>query len=111
MFGNLREMWHQASTEARLGLAIGALLIVAALVYFSSSVLRPEYQTLFSDLDPQDAATVTAELDKMKVPYRVAGDGTSVQVEKSQVHPLRLKLLGKSGALRGGVGFEIFNNT
>src|SRR5215213_8121667 len=97
MFSNVREMWEQASTEARLGLAIGALLIVAALVYFSSSVLRAEYQTLFSNLDAQDAAAVTAELDKMKVPYRVAGDGTTIEVEKAQVHALRLKLLGKSG--------------
>src|SRR5438270_13470448 len=111
MFTNLREMWQQASTEARLGLATGLLLILVVIIYFSLSVLRPEYQTLFSDLDPQDAASVTTELDKMKVPYRVAGDGTTIQVDKSQVHALRLKLLGKSGTLRGGVGFEIFNNT
>ena len=59
MFSNIREMWQQASAEARLGLAIGAFLIVAALVYFSSSVMRAEYQTLFSDLDAQDAVLVS----------------------------------------------------
>src|SRR6185369_2636811 len=47
----------------------------------------------------------------MKVPYRLGPDGTSIMVDKSQVHALRLKLLGKGGALRGSVGFEIFNTT
>src|ERR1051326_1619773 len=111
MFRNLREMWQQASAEARLGLVTGAVLILAILVYFSVSVLRPEYQTLFANLDPQDAAAMTSELDKMKVPYRVDNDGTTILVDKSQVHSLRLKLLSKSGAMRSGVGFEIFNNT
>jgi flagellar M-ring protein FliF len=108
MFQNLRDMWQQASSGARLALVAGALLILAIVVYFGVSVLRPEYQTLFADLDPQDAATMVSELDKMKVPYRLGADGTSIQVDKSQVHALRLKLLGKSGTLRGGVGFKIF---
>jgi len=112
MFQNLREMWDEAGAGARLGLATGVLLILAIVVWLSISVLRPEYQTLFSDLDPQDASAMVAELDKMKVPYRLNADGTAIMVDKSQVHALRLKLLGKSGGpLRGGVGFEIFNNT
>ncbi len=112
MFENLRDMWRDAGSGARLGLATGVLLILAIVVYFGSTVLRPEYQTLFSDLDPADAGNLVAELDKLKVPYRLAADGTTIQVDKSQVHALRLKLLSKSGgSLRGGVGFEIFNNT
>src|SRR5258708_960689 len=111
MFANLREMWDEAGTGARLGLATGVLLILALVAWFSFNVLSPEYQTLFSDLDPQDASTMVAELEKMKVPYRLAADGTAIMVDKSQVHALRLKLLGKGGTLRGGVGFEIFNNT
>src|SRR6187549_3847526 len=113
MFQNLREMWDEAGAGARLGLATGVLLILALVAWFSLSVLTPEYQTLFSELDPQDASTMVAELDKMKVPYRLGADGTTIMVDKSQVHALRLKLLaGKGGTtLRGGVGFEIFNNT
>src|SRR5262249_51636316 len=43
--------------------------------------------------------------------YRLENDGTTILVDKSQVHALRLKLLGKSGTLKSAVGFEIFNNT
>ena len=66
---------------------------------------------LFSGLEPQDAATIVAELDKLKVPYRLGADETTVLVEESQVHATRLKLMGKGVNLRGGVGFEIFNTT
>src|SRR4051812_14087824 len=97
MFGNLREMWDEAGAGARMGLVTGVLLILALVVWFSLNVLRPEYQTLFADLDPQDASSMVAELDKMKVPYRLNADGTAIMVDKSQVHALRLKLLGKSG--------------
>ena len=111
MLENLRTMWAQAGALARAGLVGGALLIVAATIWFASSALRTDYQTLFAELDPQDAATMVAELEKLKVPYRLGADGTTIQVDRSQVHALRLKLLGRGGGLRGGVGLEIFNNT
>lgn len=111
MFDNLREIWERQTASAKALLALGTLLILAALLYLSYSVLKPDYQVLFSDLDPQDAATIVAELDKMKVPYRLGADETAILVDANQVHSTRLKLMGKGVNLRGGVGFEIFNNT
>lgn len=111
MFDDLREFWHRQGAPARAGFTLGLLLIVAALVYFSWSVLKRDDQVLFSGLDPQDAAAIVAELDKMKVPYRLGADETTILVDSSQVHATRLKLMGKGVNLRGGVGFEIFNNT
>jgi len=111
MFENLREIWRRSSAAARAGLAFGVALIVAAVIVLSWGTLRPDYQVLFSGLEPQDAASIVAELDKMKVPYRLGADETSILVNASQVHATRLKLMGKGVTLRGGVGFEIFNTT
>jgi len=111
MFDNLRELWERQTASAKALLTLGTLLILAVLIYLSYLVLRPNYQVLFSGLDPQDAATIVAELDKMKVAYRLGGDETSILVDANQVHSTRLKLMGKGVNLRGGVGFEIFNNT
>jgi len=111
MLENLRTMWAQAGAVARAGLVAGVLAIVVATIWFAASVMRADWQTLFADLDPQDAATMVAELEKMKVPYRLGADGTTIQVDRAQVHALRLKLLGRGGGLRGGVGLEIFNDT
>src|SRR5690349_14981537 len=112
MFEGMRRRWVETGRPARTGLVVGVLAIVLLVGAALYAVWRTDYQTLFSDLDPQDAASIVAELDRMKVPYRLAGDGTAVLVDRNQVHATRLKLLGKGGLnLRGGVGFEIFNNS
>ena len=54
---------------------------------------------------------MTAELDKQKIPYRVDEGGSTILVDKAQVHETRIKLMGKELPLQGAVGFELFNNT
>jgi flagellar M-ring protein FliF len=52
---------------------------------------------------------MTAELDRMKVPYRLADEGATILTEADVVHKTRLKLMAKELPLHGGVGFELFN--
>ena len=111
MFENLQEIWRRQSAPSRATFAVGLVLVAALLIYLSWGVLKRDDQVLFAGLDPQDAATIVAELDKMKVPYRLGADETTILVDASQVHATRLKLMGKGVNLRGGVGFEIFNTT
>ena len=54
---------------------------------------------------------MTAELERLKVPYQVAEDGTTILVDEAVVHTTRLKLMGKELPLHGAVGLELFNNT
>ena len=111
MFENIRQMWARAGAGARAALVLGLVAIAAGLAYFGHQALRSDYQVLFADLDPRDEAAILAELDRMKVPYVVGPDGTSILVEAGQVHATRIKLMGKGVNLQGGVGFELFNNT
>lgn len=97
--------------RSRLGFSIGAILIVLATVATGFWLLRTDYQVLFADLTPQDAATMTAELDKMKQPYRLSGAGNTILVPAEQVYKTRLKLVGKELPLRGAVGLELFNSS
>lgn len=105
-FQNVMQRFDQ---RARIGLALGSLLIVVATVAVAAWLLRTDEQVLFADLAPQDAATIVAELDKMKVPYRLSGDGNTVLVPADLVYPTRLKLVGRELPLRGAVGLELFN--
>lgn len=111
MANNISELWKNAGISAKTGFSIGVIAIVAALGYAAVSVLRSEYQVMFSDLDPQDAASIVAELERWKIPYALGADATSVSVDKDKMHATRLKLMDKGVQLRGGVGLEIFNNT
>ncbi|HSW16107.1 MAG TPA: flagellar basal-body MS-ring/collar protein FliF, partial [Ramlibacter sp.] len=97
--------------RSRIGLALGAATIVLAMALAGWWLLRAEQAVLFSELKPQDAAVVAAELDKLKIAYTVADGGAALLVDAAQVHATRLKLMGRDLPLHGAVGLELFNTT
>jgi flagellar M-ring protein FliF len=107
----LKNLWSGVSAQRRVGLIVGLVLIVAATAMLGTWSLSKNYETLFSDLSEQNASTMVAELDRMKVPYRLESGGTRITVPQEVVHKTRLTLAGKNLPLNGAVGFEIFNNS
>lgn len=105
------DTWQRFDQRSRIGLAFGVVLIAAVTIWLAVLLLRTDYQVLFADLAPQDAATMTAELDKLKIPYRLSGDGNTILVPAAEVHRTRLKLVAKDVPLRGAVGLELFNSS
>lgn len=111
MSEDLVSRWRTLSFAARLGFAIAFAALVATTVAAAWWALRPPQQVLFSGLSQQDASAVVKELERLKLPYRLADDGGTVLVEEDAVHKTRLKLMGGGGlALQGTVGFEMFND-
>lgn len=106
----IKDSWQSLGRPAKAGLAAGVALIAAATLAAGVWLLRTDYQVLFADLSPQDAAAMTTELDRMKQPYRLGPDGNSILVENSALHQTRLKLMSRDIPLHGAVGFELFNN-
>ncbi len=104
------EMWKRLAGQARVGISVGIALIAVLAVALGLWAYRAEYQVLFSDVAPADAAAMTAELDRLKTPYQLADGGNTILVPKEMVYKTRLKLMGKELPLHGGVGFEVFNN-
>lgn len=103
-------IWTRLGAGAKVGLVFGCVAIVGAMVAVAFWAYRPDYQLLFSDVTPRDAAAMTAALEKMKTPYQLGDDGTSILVPKDLVYKTRLKLMGSDVPLHGAVGFEVFNN-
>jgi flagellar M-ring protein FliF len=103
--------WTSLGRSSRTALVAGAAAILLATTAGGWWLLRTEHAVLFSELRPQDAALMTAELDKLKIPYVLGDNGAAVLVDRSQVHTVRLKLMGKELPLHGAVGFELFNHT
>ena len=110
----IKDFWQCLGRVARLGLIAGAACIVALTAVAGWWLLRTEYQVLFADLTPQDAAAMTAELERQKVPYTLGDEGaggSTILVDKRDVYKTRIKLMGKDIPLHGAVGFELFNNS
>ena len=107
----MQAWWGTLEQRARAWLVAGIVAIVMVTGLAGWWVLRGEQAVLFTDLRPQDAALLAAELDKQKVPYSVADGGGTLMVDKSQVHATRLKLMGKELPLHGAVGLELFSQS
>jgi flagellar M-ring protein FliF len=90
-----------------LGL-IGAVLAFAmvSMLWLSGDVNQ---QVLYTQLTVEDAAAITSKLREMKVPYSIAGDGTTILVPSSTVYETRLRLASEGLPQGGGVGFELFD--
>jgi flagellar M-ring protein FliF len=98
------------SAAAKAGILIGVLAIIGAMAALAMWAYRADYQVLFSDVAVRDAGAMTAELDRLKVPYQLTDGGATILVPKDLVYKTRLKLMSKDLPLHGAVGFEVFNN-
>jgi flagellar M-ring protein FliF len=108
---DMKNVWTRMGTGGRVGLVVGVALIVLLVASLGYWALGKTFQPLFADLAEQDAATLVAELDRMKVPYRLEAGGQRIMVPEDMVPKTRLQLVSKNLPLHGSVGFEIFNNT
>lgn len=106
----MMESWRGLGRGARQGIVAGLLLIALAMGALAWWIYRADYQVLFADLSAADAAAMTAELEKLKTPYQLGGEGRTILVPQDMVYKTRLKLMGKELPLHGAVGFEVFNN-
>src|SRR5438552_14213227 len=82
---------------------LGAITVVAfgAIVFFGQMASRQGYGVLFSNLESEDAGSVTAKLRDMKVDYRLSQGGRDIEVPEDKVYDLRLTM-ASDGLPRGG---------
>lgn len=100
------------ATPTRQLVWVGAFVVfIAVLAIAIHWALKPSYQVLFRDLKPQDSATIIAELERQKVPFRVDQTTNEILVPEGQANTLRLKMMSSDLRLQGAVGFELFNNS
>jgi flagellar M-ring protein FliF len=96
----------------QIQLIIGAVCVIGLLlaaIWFA--FFRTQYRPLFSDLRPEDASAIVAELGKKKIPYHLGNGGSAVLVPADMVDGARLDVMGEEGLARGTVGFELFNKS
>lgn len=110
----LRERWggyYNALEEpARRRLWLGAALIVALLGGLALLLGRTRWTVLYTGLEARDAAAITEKLKASKVPYRLALNGTEVQVPDTAVFQERLDLAAQGLPQGQGKGWELMDD-
>lgn len=107
---SLRDTWGKLSKPMQIG-AVALVLGVFALLVFIALFSKVDYDVLFANLQPEDAAAVVTALQERGIPYQLAENGTAVLVPAEQVLETRIALASAGLPAGGVVGFEIFNST
>lgn len=96
---------------ARFGVMAGvAAVLTAFFLYVAGVISEPAKSILYAGLEAREAASVTAKLDAMNVPYEAKGDGGTILVPADQVTKLRMELASEN-IPAAGVGYEIFDKS
>jgi len=99
------------TTKQITSLALAFVGVVGVVVGSAYYVNAPSYSLLFSDMDPEAAASVVAKLKTDKVPYVLDEGGRTIRVASTRVDELRLAFSAQSMPSSGRIGFEIFDRT
>jgi flagellar M-ring protein FliF len=104
-----RAWFSRLSRPAKILLFSTSALAALSVIFFAYEQSHEPYSVLFAQLEQDDATAMVAKLKEMKVPYRLEGGGSTIEVPDSKVADTRLELAGAGMPRGGGVGFESFD--
>lgn len=103
---NIRALGPARLIALALALGVAAFSITLLSVYAT----REPMALLYGDLDLREASSITAQLDKQRVPYELRMGGHEILIPANQVSRARI-MLAREGLPSGGtIGYEIFDN-
>ncbi len=108
--GNIIEVFKAIPAGKKISFLITFGIVIGGFIALLAYTNRPDYQILFSDLDPADASKITEKLKENRVQYQLKDGGKTIMVPDENVHQLRLDMATEGILPTGGsVGFEIFD--
>ncbi|MBN1576160.1 MAG: flagellar M-ring protein FliF [Chitinispirillaceae bacterium] len=112
----LAAVWQRLSLQQKIvttALVAFTLLGMTGLILWSQKSVGKEsgYRTLYSNLDVEEAAAITEELQKEGYKYRLENEGRSIAVEAKQVYEIRMTMARSGLPRQSGFGYELFDKT
>jgi len=104
----VKQFWQGLTPGRRSALIAVSVASLLAGVFLFQWFSKLQYTPLFTNLQQREAAVVVEKLKELKVPYQLAGEGTTILVPRDKLYQLRLDL-ASSGVLNSGQGFELFD--
>ncbi|HEY3330539.1 MAG TPA: flagellar basal-body MS-ring/collar protein FliF [Capsulimonadaceae bacterium] len=102
----LKTWWEGATVPTRI-VGIGLVgVLIASFVVAGLLASSPNYQDLFTDLSPEDAAAITQKLDEEHVKYQMVDSQHTIRVPAAEKDHLRMEMVrlglpAKAGSLMG----------
>jgi flagellar M-ring protein FliF len=108
----LERLWRSfAALGGRRLAALGiiGLSVFSAVGLGSYYLSRPEFETLYTGLNPQDVSRIGAALKEAGIAFDVNSEGTKVMVRAQQTAQARMLLAEKGLPSSANAGYELFD--
>lgn len=105
----LIKLWGDLTPSQRVVVISFTVVAIIAVSIVGSRLTQTRMGVLFSRLEAEDAAAIVAKLDEQKTPYKITGDGTTIEVPVEMVPEIRMKLTAEGLPQGGTIGFEAFD--
>jgi len=97
-------------TPGQKAVTVAAIVgVVAASAIFMSVARTPTYSPLFTNLQPSDAASITAKLSADNVPYQLQDGGSTILVPENDVSSERLAMASAGLPSQSTVGLSLLD--
>lgn len=114
MNGTLQKIkggWINIDRKKRNALVTALMATILFVGFYSWYSGKVTYATLFTNLELEDAAAITADLDtRGNIPYRILNGGKDIEIDEKYVDKYRLDLAMNGMMPENSTGFEIFDN-
>lgn len=105
----IQELWGKLSA-ARKRMVIAAAVAALAGIAILVATTQASYGILFRVSDPQEAGEIAAALDSAKIPYRLSGGGTTIEVPREDIDRSRILLAQQKLPNGGSIDFRIYDD-
>lgn len=106
----IKERWKNWSIAKRITLIMLLISIMSIGIFSYYTLNTVEYSTLFSNISEQDAGTITQDLQKQGIKYKLEDNGKTILIEKEKVDEYRINLAVDNKLPNSTTGFELFDN-
>ncbi len=104
-----KQFWATRNGTQKGLLLGGAIATVVLLTLFVHLIGTPDYKPLFSDLEPADAQSLSAQLDAQGIPHQTSADGRTISVPADKLDAARMQTAAQGQPHSGHMGFELFD--
>jgi flagellar M-ring protein FliF len=104
-----KQFWSSRTGAQKGFLVGGSAATILLMVLFVRMIGTPDYKPLFTDLEPSDAQTLSAQLQAQGIPHQTSPDGKTISVPADKLDAARMQTAAQGQPHSGRMGFELFD--
>jgi flagellar M-ring protein FliF len=108
---NTGQFFQRLSFQKKLMVIVSFILLFTILIVLFVWSNKPDYVTLFSNLNDKDAGEIIQKLQDKKISYKISPTGNTILVPASVARELRLELARDGLPGSSVVGYELFDRS